>query len=372
MKEVTRVLYVNGGVMSRGGIESYMMNYYRNIDRTKIQIDFIVHGFEKGIYDDEIISLGGKIYNIPIKSKNYRGNIKALKKIFQEGQYKIIHAHMDAMSMVVLKLAKKYSIPIRIAHSHNTQHLTNSKIKFFLNEYARKNINKYTTHRFACSKEAGEWLFGEKDKFEIIKNAVDIDIFLFNLALRKKYRAEFDLENKFIIGHVGRFDYQKNHEFIIKEFSEVANKDSNVHLVLVGDGHLKEKIMNLISEYNIEKRVTVLQGRSNIHEIFNIFDLFILPSLFEGLGIVAIEAQINGLTSILANNVPKEVEITGNVEFLDFKSSWSQSILNEVRKNKKRNKIERKLIANKGYCIKHESKFLEKKYLSFLGENYEN
>lgn len=300
--EIIRVLYVNGGLMDRGGISMHMMNYYRHLDKSRIQIDFVVHGFEKGIFDDEIYSLGGKIYNIPLKSKDYFGNIKALKEIFDTGKYKIVHSHMDAMNMVVLKIAKKCGIPIRIAHSHNTQHLTNNKIKFAINEYARLNISKYATHFFACSEKAGRWLFGDKavnnGKVTVIYNAIELEEFTFKQLKRDFLRDALDLKNNFVIGHIGRFDYQKNHLFLLDVFNETLKLTENVKLLLIGDGHLRDEIITKIKKLGIEDKVIMMGVRSDINDLLNVFDVFILPSVFEGLGTVVIEAQANGLNQL--------------------------------------------------------------------------
>lgn len=370
--EPIRVLYVNGGIMSRGGIESYMMNYYRNLDRDKIQIDFIVHGFEKGVYDDEIKSMGGRIYNVPVKSKDYIGNIKALRKIFLSGQYKIVHSHMDAMSAVVLREAKKCGIPIRIAHSHNTQHLTNSRLKFILNEYARKKVKKYATHLFACSKDAGIWLFGKKSfddgKVKIINNAIDLDKFKFDISKRQKNRNELGIKDEFVIGHIGRFDYQKNHIFLLKIFKETLKYLPNSKLLLVGDGNLKNYINHKIEDLKIKDNVIILGARDDVNEIINSFDIFILPSLFEGLGIVGIEAQVNGLNCILSDVIPKEISITNNLDFISLNEDikvWVDSIVMNSKKNSDRLKVNN-FYNFSNYDIKIQSKKLQAFYLSLI------
>ena len=369
--EPKRILYVNGGIMSRGGIESYMMNYYRNLDRTKIQIDFIVHGFEKGVYDDEIISLGGKLYNIPVKSKDYIGNIKALRKIFLSGKYNIVHSHMDAMSMIVLKEAKRCGIPIRIAHSHNTQHLTNNNIKFLLNEYARKNIRKYANYLFACSEEAGRWLFGNESvnsgEVKIINNAIEIDKFKFDKNKRNEIRKELNIENNFVIGHVGRFDYQKNHMFLLKIFKETLNYINNAKLILVGDGHLKEEILNRIEELNIQTNVIVLGARNDVNDLNNAFDIFILPSLFEGFPVVAVEAQANGLQCLFSDSITKEVKLSKCTYFMSNEEAidkWANKI-NYIKNTTKRLENANKIVEEK-YCIKVKAKELEELYLELL------
>jgi glycosyltransferase involved in cell wall biosynthesis len=373
--EPQRILYVNGGIMHRGGIESYMMSYYRNIDRKVLQIDFIVHGFEKGAYDDEINSMGGKIYRVPVKSKDYFGNIKQIRDIFKSNNYKLIHSHMDAMSSVILRVAKECGIPIRIAHSHNTQHLTTNKFKFLLNEYARKNITRYATHFFACSEPAGRWLFGDKNsetgKVEYVKNAIDLDKYIFNEETRLRIRKELNIEeNDLIIGHVGRFDYQKNHFYLLEIFKKLVQVKPNSKLVLVGDGLLKKQILEKVEELNISSNIILLGIRDDVNKIINAFDIFILPSHFEGLGIVLVEAQANGLHCITSKSTPREVNISGNVKFLSIDNSEMDNWVDAIISNQKSK--ERKVDLNKfislGYSIKNEAKNLQKMYLSYLGE----
>lgn len=363
-----RVLYINGGIMDRGGISSYMMNYYRHIDRTKVQLDFIVHGFEKGVYDDEIKALGGKIYNLPIKSKDYLGNIRGIRKIFKSGNYKIVHSHMDAMGALVLKEAKKCGIPIRIAHSHNTAHITKSKLKFLLNEFARSKISKYSTHLFACSELAGEWLF-KKNKdlkdVKIIKNAIELQKYKYNSKIQIELKEELKLEDSFVIGHIGRFDDQKNHKFLLKVFINLIKSIPSAKLILIGDGHLRPEIEAQIIKYKLTNNVLLLGQRSDINILLNTFDVFLLPSLFEGLPVVAIEAQANGLNCILSSTITKEVDLTGNIRFLNINSTneWIKTLLN-IKENKRVNYT--KQITEKGYEIKSAAKELSNIYLKMF------
>lgn len=365
-----KILYINGNIMKRGGIESYMMNYYRHFDHNKIKIDFVVLGFEKGVYDDEIEALGGEIYHIPKKSKNYLGYLKGLRKIFNTGQYKIVHSHLDAMSMTVLKQAQKCNVPIRIAHSHNTQHLTNNFIKLKINEYARKTVKNYATHLFACSENAGRWLFGnqavKEGKVNIIKNAIDIDKFIFNEEKRKDLRKKLGIsQDEFVIGHVGRFDYQKNHEFLLDVFANVLKIVKNAKLVLIGDGDLRKEIENKISILNIKNNVILLGVREDVNNLYNLFDLFVLPSHFEGLGIVAIEAQANGLPCIVSDVVPKEAKVTEKIKFLSLNSIelWTRTIISFTNKNIDR-QINKRYISDLGYDISFECEKLQELYLS--------
>ena len=332
--EPIRILYINGGPLNRGGIESYMMNYYRNFNRDKIQIDFVSIGMHKAAYDDEIEALGGKVYYIPKKSKNYIGYIKAIRSIFKTGKYKIVHTHMDAMGMTVLKEAKRCNIPVRIAHSHNTKHLTNNFIKLKINEYARKNINKYATHKFACSESAGRWLFGDYEfdcgKVEIIKNAINIDKFKFNYKKRLEIRNNLNISNRdIVIGHIGRFDEQKNHMFLLDVINKISEKDQNIKLILIGDGHLKKSIQEKIINLKMEEKVIMMGLVDNPSEYYSAFDIFVLPSLFEGLPVVGIEAQANGLVCLFSDKITKELQINNNISFLDISDSdlWCKEIL---------------------------------------------
>lgn len=371
MKPV-RILYVNGGPMNRGGIESYMMNYYRNIDKSKIQIDFISIGLERAAYDDEIESLGGKIYYVPKKSKNYLQYKAAIKNILEQNEYKIVHTHMDAMGTTVLKEAKKLKIPIRIAHSHNTKHLTKNIIKLAINEYARKNINKYATNMFACSELAGRWLFGNKayesGSVEIVKNAIDINKFKYNYIKREEMRKKLNLSNEdLVIGHIGRFDHQKNHSFLLEIFKKVSQKDSKIKLILLGDGKLRNEIEGKINNLNISDKVIILGNVNNPYDYYNVFDLFILPSLFEGLPVVGIEAQANGLPCLFSDTITKELSINENVEFIPLsnKEEWCEKVLKHITGTRNNNQS---FIIQSGYDIVSESRILEKKYISLFKE----
>lgn len=359
-----RVLFVNGGLMNRGGIESYMMNYYRHFDREKIQIDFIVHnagGY--GYYDDEIKKLGGNIYVVPQKSKHPIKYTSHLKKIFKNNNYKIIHTHMDAMGTWVLKIAKECGIPIRIAHSHNTQHLTTNPVKLFFLEQARKKINLYATHRMACSEAAGKWLFGNAP-YQIIRNAIDLDKFIFNLPVRESVRKEWGIKDgEFLIGHVGRFDTQKNHTFLIDVFYKVHQKLPNTKLMLIGEGGLMPDIKEKVEKLGLKDSIIFTGSRNDANLFYNAFDLFVLPSLFEGLGIVAIEAEINGCTSFLSDKIPQEAKIAQNVSFIPLNIDvWTNKIIEYIFQKELRQGALFDIYKS-GYDIKTEALKLQNIYL---------
>lgn len=359
-----RVLYVNGGIMQRGGIESYMMNYYRHLDRNKIQIDFIVHGYGRGVYDDEIQSMGGKIYHVPVKSKNLIGNIIGIYNICEKGNYQIIHSHMDAMSYLPLKIAKICGIPVRIAHSHNTDYLTQNKVKRWLNNKARAKIPRVATDLFACSQKAGEWLYGEK-KFEIVYNAIDIEKFQYNESIRQKIRNLLGLdEADIVIGHIGRFEYQKNHEFLIDVFSAVHKENPRFKLIMVGDGSLKDEMKQKVRELEVSADACFfIDSCNNANEYYNAFDLLCFPSHFEGLSVVLIEAQCNGLHCIVSDTTSREADISDNISFKPIGekhiNEWKKIIMNfdylhDVASSRR--------VVEKGYSIESEAELLQKRY----------
>lgn len=365
--ETKRILYINGGIMHRGGIESYMMNYYRHFDKSRIQIDFVVHGYEKGVYDDEIQSYGGKIFHVEVKTKNPFKNAKQLKEIFQNNKYELVHSHMDAMSYVPLKIAKQCNIPIRIAHSHNMQHLTTNWVKYQLNEYAKKGLPKVATHLFACSEDAGVWLFGNENanRIQVVPNAIDTSSFQFSSSLRVKIRKQLQIpEGAVVLGHIGRFDYQKNHAFLLEVFSEIYQRNSSFFLVMIGDGELKAKMQKHAQELQISQNVRFVDACQNVNEYYNAFDLFLLPSHFEGLGIVLIEAQANGLQCFASDNVPRSANITGRIRFLPLqKELWENKIL---KADILRSQTALRQVRCAGYEIKDQAKKLQNKYEELL------
>ena len=359
---MVKVLYVNGNIMKRGGIEAFMMNYFRLINKNRVKIDFLVHGYDKGVYDDEIIAAGSHIYHVPTKSKHPIKYQKELKRILISGRYDIIHSHLDAMSGWVLKIARECGIPVRIAHSHNTDHLTNNKIKRMINEYSKKQIPIYATDMFACSRMAGEWLFGTNSKFNIVKNAIDINKFQFNADMRNEIRKQLGFTNEIVIGHVGRFDYQKNQEFLVELLEKLIAKNPSYRLVFVGSGDDVETIKELANSKQVIKYCRFLGSRADVNRIYNAFDIFALPSRFEGLGIVAIEAQVNGLPCILSSEVPEETAICNNILRLDLRDmdAWEKAI-NSISVQRHIENLE--AVKQAGYSIEREVRWLEEFYL---------
>lgn len=362
-----RVLHVLG-TLDMGGIENFLMNIYRNIDRNKIQFDFVINDREKeDIFEKEVISLGGKIYKIPsiVKVGHFK-YFKSLREIFQNNNYNIVHSHYNAVSGFILREAKKVGIKNRIAHSHIAYPKYSFLSKIY-KEYSRFLILKNSTKRFACSKEAGEWLFRGKD-FDIIKNGIDISKFLFNKKNREEIRKKFGVnENIYAIVNIGRMNTQKNHFFMIEIMKQLEKLDNNIKLYLIGEGELKEEIENQIKKYNL-KNIIFLGIQKNVNEILNGMDLMLFPSLYEGLGIVLIEAQCNGLNVLVSDKVPKEADLgIEKFKVLNLNSKieeWIELILKLKNNSKRRqSKEEIETLLDLDYNIKSVALKLEKFYL---------
>lgn len=366
--DIIKVIYILSNAMYMGGTEAFIMNYYKYIDHEKIQIDFIYQGYEDGVYDKVLLDNGSRIYHVPFKSRHPIRFSSEVKRILKEGKYQVIHSQMDAMGCWPLAIAKSIGVPMRIAHSHNTKHQTNNPIKLFLNDTAKIFLRKYATDYYACGYDAGVFMFGKKlmaqNKVQIIHNAIELDKYAFSRPERDKIRSEFGIKNEYVIGHVGQFREQKNHKKIIEIFSEIVKTDSNVKLMLVGDGPLKSDIYKMVEKRNILDKVIFTGARNDVCDLINAFDVFLFPSLFEGLGIVAIEAQANGLPAVVSDVVPDEALITDiimKVELNAEPSVWKEAVYKALKSGRKN---EKEKLIDAGYDILTEAKKLEEKYLN--------
>lgn len=335
MSEPIRILHIVT-YMGRGGLETMIMNYYRNIDRSKVQFDFLTHRQERWDYDDEIEKLGGKIYRLPRLNPFSPSYLKALDGFFKEHkEYKIVHCHQDCLSGIPLKYAKKNGVPFTIAHSHNANQDKN--LKYLVKLIAKNNISKYSDHLFACGKEAGEWMFKTSD-FEILNNAIDTKRYIYNEEKSLEMKEKLGVTDKFVIGHVGRFRLQKNHSFIIDIFKEVCKKEPNSTLLLVGDGPLEEEIKKKVDDLGLLDKVKFLGARDDVNDLMQAMDVFILPSLFEGFPLTMIETQASGLNCIISDKVPKECIVTKNVKSISLEKSpkyWANEIIKSKNKERK-------------------------------------
>ena len=361
---MTRILQVFSK-MGRGGSETMIMNYYRNIDRTKIQFDFLVHTDEVCAYDDEIIALGGKIYRVPFfRGYNLVSYLLKLNSFFKEHQeYKIIHIHYFTMGGLIMPIARLYNIPMRILHSHIASPLLPFQKALRLHSLRRLgNLN--STHFLACGELAGKFLFKNID-FTVMNNAIDAGKFTFNNNIRSSKRKEFNIENKFVIGHIGRFNEQKNHTFLIDIFKEIHKQDSNAVLLMVGIGELENKIKAKVTDLGLLDAVIFAGSRSDIPELMQAMDLFLFPSLWEGLGIVAIEAQAAGIPTIVSDPVPDAAMITNLAQKIKLSKGapcWAKEILkHKTNPQPRRNTYEE--IKAAGYNVEDNIKWLGNYYL---------
>ena len=369
MSKPIRILHIVQK-MEAGGIQAFLMNLYRNIDRNKIQFDFLVEYEEKEFYDDEIISLGGRIYYTNFrKTLNVIKFKKTLSNILKEHpEYKIVHIHATAIGKICTDVARKSGVKTIIAHTHS-----NSAVKDW-KYYPKILLRKLYTHGptdfFACSEDAGKYTFKNK-KFTVIYNAIDIDKFLFKQEVRESFRKELNIEDKFVIGNIGRLHKEKNQSFLIDIFYEIQKKKENAILLIVGKGPLKNELAEKVRSLGIDNKVYFLEDRKDIERIYQGIDVFVLPSFYEGLGIVAIEAQASGLPVIASTGVAKEANITDNIQNIDLSEPidvWVEAICKTKVKNRK--DIEN-IVRNSKFNIKNNAKFLQEFYIrKYYGDSY--
>lgn len=373
-EETIRIAHIIGKWLG-GGVESVVMNYYRHIDRTKIQFDFLCDEDSTNIPYEEIEQLGGRVILIPPYQKVFKYQ-KELIRIFKENNYKIVHSHINTLSVFPLRAAKKAGVKVRIAHSHSTTNKKEWK-KNLLKQVLRPFSKVYATDYMCCSELAGRWLFGDKaydsGKVYLLNNAIDLDKFKYNEALRKEKRKELGIsDDTLVIGHIGRFVAQKNHDYLIDIFNEVLKKNNNSILLLVGQGPLMEEIKNKVKELKLNDSVRFLGQRNDVNELYQAFDVFCLPSLYEGLPVVGVEAQASGLLCILSNAMTKETKVLDITKFMSLNNTpreWADSILDDVKRYKRIDTS--KEMTSKNFNIKEEAKKLEKYYLNLYNNGGE-
>lgn len=355
-----------------GGVESVVMNYYRHIDRSKIQFDFICDEDSTNIPYDEINSLGGKVILIPPYQKVIKYH-NELKKVLKDGNYKIVHSHINTLSVFSLWAAKSAGVPVRIAHSHSTTNKKEKK-KNLMKQVLKHFSKVFATDYMCCSELAGRWLFGDKEydrgNVYLLNNAIDLDKFKYDENIRKEKRKELNIsDDTLVIGHVGRFVEQKNHRFLIDIFNEV-HKEKNSILLLAGQGPLVEEIHEKVNELGLNESVRFLGQRKDIDKLYQAMDLFLFPSLYEGLGMVAVEAQVSGLPCVVSTEIPEIAKVTEKITFVNLENkieTWTEIIFKYIKN------INRKNInftdGIKKYDIIKEATKLEKKYLNLYKRN---
>lgn len=373
MDTVIKVLQINSNTKDYGGVSALLFNVYKNIDKSKVQFDFLSpNKTTYEIHRKEIEKMGGHLYGLGVNANGITKKIlihKKFNEFLQKNKYDVVHINSGSFifNLQIARIAKKNKVQRIIIHSHNTLNKKN-KIKNLIIKLLRPLLSYYATDFFACSQKAAYAMFPKKvaENTVIIKNGINVERFKFNIEIREKIQKKLNIQDKFVIGHVGRFVSQKNHKFIIECFNEVYKKNKNAVLLLIGEGELEAEIKNKVSELKLEENIKFLGLRKDVNEIMQAMDIFLLPSLFEGLPIVGIEAQAAGLKCIMSDTITEEVNITNRVTFLSLEKNslkeWATEILKE-------NKLDRndgyKEIIDNGYSIESTSNMLLKIYTNY-------
>ncbi len=343
MSEPIRILHVFGST-DLGGAESRIMDIYRHIDRSRVQFDFLVHTASAGYFDKEIEELGGRIFRVPrFRIYNRFSYVRALKKFFREhGEYAMIHGHMTSTAAIYLPIAKKEGIPVTIAHARSAG--MDSGLKGIATRWLRRNLRKKTDYMFTCSRIAGISVFGQKAQKEgkiiFVPNAIDCQLFSYNEKKRREVREKLGIADKYVVGHVGRFHYAKNHEYLLRVFAALCEKketrekehsfaEKDYVLLLLGEGERMTPARQLAKELGIEKKVYFVGNKKNVYDYYQAMDYFVYPSRYEGLPGTVLEAQTSGLRCLMSDSICEEVIVTELVHTMSIQeepSKWADYI----------------------------------------------
>lgn len=369
-------------VLDRGGAETMAMNYLRHFDRSRVVYDFLVNREYRGDYEDEIEALGGRIYRMCPMYPQYFARYKREFRAFlrEHPEYRIIHSNLEDRSYFPLRIAKEEGIPVRIAHAHNVMRGFDAKTLF--RDYFRLRLPGNPTHMFACSQEAGDWLFGKKNREQVIQipNAIDVEQYRFDPETAKQVRAEFGVTDPdtLVVGHVGRFAPQKNHKQLVEIFTAVHKRQPNSVLWLVGGGHgtesLQEEVRARVQELGLQGAVKFLGVRSDVPRIMQGMDVFVMPSLYEGLGIVLLEAQAAGVLCVMSDVIPQKVNVSGAIRtcaLQDDPDIWVETILEcaSARHDDLERAQQADVVCAAGFDIAQNAKQLEQWYLDTLARS---
>ena len=331
MSEPIRVLQVFAA-LNAGGVENFVMNVYRRIDRNKIQFDFAMTSGQKGYYDEEVLSMGGRIFYFD-STRSLSDNLEDVLR--KEGPFTVVHSHVFFYSGLVLRQAKKCGVPVRIAHAHNAH--TGESASLVRKTYEatmRHLIKSNATVLLGCSEKACRYVFGENcmsdSRSMVMPDGIDCERFAFNEKVRNKVRSEYGIENKFVVGHVGHFNPAKNHEKILSVFAELAKRREDVVLLLVGDGNLEENVRAKADELGLKDKVIFAGAHKDVENMYQAMDVFLFPSRYEGFGMAMIEAQAGGLACVASDVVPKDTNADGRAVYLPLEEAdgvWADAIL---------------------------------------------
>lgn len=371
-----RVLHVVGK-LNIGGAESRIMDLYRNIDRSHIQFDFMQHTEDVCAYQQEAEALGGHVYHVPrFRIYNILSYRRSWKKFFKEHpEIQVVHGHMTSTAGIYLPIAKKYGHTYTIAHARSAG--VDSGIKGKITQILRKNLSDRCDQSFTCSKLAGEAVFGQKameeGKVKVIPNAIDVSKFAYDKSKRDEIRKQYGIqESNFVIGHVGRFDTVKNHEYLLEIFKQCYQQNPQFRLMLVGDGPMKTPMQEKAKQLGIEKAVVFTGNQKKVEEYYQAFDFFLLPSFYEGLPGTAIEAQTCGVAGILSDTITQEAVVTDLMWQKSIELSpeeWAEEIVQYEKrydKNSRTSKVEE--VRSAGFDVKLQAQKLSEFYQKAVKE----
>lgn len=371
MGKQVRVLHVLG-TTNLGGAESRIMDLYRHIDREKIQFDFLIHTTKEGFFDREIKQLGGNIYYLPsFRVYNYFAYKKACKAFFaSHNEFQMVQGHMTSTASIYLPVAKKAGVPVTIAHARSAG--VDKGLKGWITKFLRRNLHRKCDYMFSCSDLAASAVFGEKQykegKVVFVPNAVDTKDFAPDEHMREKIRREYGLENSFVIGHVGRFHYAKNHEFILDIFAEVLKQNKQAMLFLLGDGPRRQEMEEKAAELGIKERVIFAGNQNPVAPYYQAMDAFLFPSRFEGMPGTVVEAQAAGLPSLIADTITTQVKVTELVTFLSLAQDaelWAEQLNRIATERKMQKNTETEIDLSKtNYDVNYQVKQYEQFYLT--------
>lgn len=369
MADPVRVLNVLG-TTNLGGAESRVMELYRALDRDKVQFDFLVHTGKEGQYSEEIRRLGGRIYSVPrFRLLNLLSYKKALRKFFREHhEFAAVHGHMTSTASIYLPVAKKAGIPVTIAHARSAG--VSPGPKGLATRMLRYPLKYRADYCFTCSAEAAEAVYGrkwvEKGNVWTIPNAIDPQRFVFDAAVRAQVREELGLKDQFVIGHVGRFGFMKNHTFLVDIFAELCKMRDDAVLVLIGKGELEGQIREKAGSMGLSDKVFFLGNRFDVERYYQAFDYFVFPSTFEGLPGSVVEAQASGLCCLVSDKVTREAALTGLVTYKSIgepAANWAGEIMRNAKAALERKDM-RAAIAAKGFDVRGQAAAMEAFYIS--------
>lgn len=360
-----KILFVVKNMRLSNGVSSYVMNYYRELNGKEFQFDFLVVSDVGSPYYKEIAENGSKIYIMPSYKKHPLKTVSYLKSIFKENDYDIVHSNVFNSGALILMIAKKYKVPVRILHSHATQ-TGDKKWKEIRNKFFCSISLHYANKYFSCSHLAGDYIF-DKDNYYVISNAIDIEKYSYNSTLRKKIREEKKCTDKFIVMTVGRFTKQKNPYFIVDIVKKLKNRDNNIIFWWFGNGDMEYAVKKYAEENDVLDVIKFYGASDKVNEYYSAADIFILPSLYEGLPVVGIEAQVSGLPTLLSDKITTEAQISDYTKFISIDSAdiWAKEIFDFANFKREYNL---KNVDFDEYKIKNKSNDLANIYKSILNE----